>query len=106
MATRCAPPLLLIIAGASISSASRGFESAAGMKPAFSLLDEALSTPAGLVARLGRGTKSSSNPLFGQELPWEPRIDNGYANMVYDPEYSTESPWRLFYDAFVIPPNP
>ena len=90
---------------ASRSAAVRGmgrFEAATGMTlfPAFSVLDEDASTPSGLVARLGRGTKSRHNPLFGQTKPWEPRIDNGYANVVYDPLYSTESPWRLWYDAF------
>ena len=89
---------LLVAAGC---AAADRFESPGGvMKPAFSLLDEEKSTAGGLVARLGRGTKSPSNPLFGQTLPWEPRIDNGYANVVYDPQYSTKTPWRLWYDAF------
>ena len=89
---------LLFAAGC---AAADRFESPGGvMKPAFSLLDEEKSTAGGLVARLGRGTKSPSNPLFGQTLPWEPRIDNGYANVVFDPQYSTKTPWRLWYDAF------
>ena len=84
------------------SAVAADFEAPAGTSlfPAFSVLDTNLSTPGGLVARLGRGTKSPSNPLFGQTLPWEPRIDNGYANVVYDEAYSTERPWRLWYDAF------
>lgn len=55
----------------------------------------------GLVARLGSGTKSSANPLFVQELPWEQRIDNGYASVVHDPSHNPARPWRLWYDAFV-----
>eukprot|EP01043_Picozoa_sp_COSAG02_P019634 COSAG02_NODE_953_length_15689_cov_112.180564_5_plen_342_part_00 len=70
------------------------------VSPAFAVLDEEHSTPSGLIARLGRGTKSKQNPLFGQTLPWEPRIDNGYANVAYDPQFSKEKPWRLWYDAF------
>ena len=31
---------------------------------------------------------------------WEPRIDNGYANVIYDPQHSADKPWRLWYDAF------
>ena len=86
---------------AATCAAADRFESPGGvMKPAFSLLDEEKSTAGGLIARLGRGTKSPSNPLFGQTLPWEPRIDNGYANVVHDPQYSTKTPWRLWYDAF------
>ena len=26
------------------------------------------------------------NPLFTQDQPWEIRIDNGYPNVLYDPE--------------------
>jgi hypothetical protein len=66
--------------------------------PAFSVLTPA-AAQGGLVARLGTGEKSSANPLFTQELPWEQRIDNGYASMVYDPSHTP--PWRLWYDAFV-----
>ena len=42
-----------------------------------------MSYPGLWLAGLGRGTKSTANPLFGQTLPWEPRIDNGYASVVY-----------------------
>jgi len=91
----------VLVALVTIATAA-DFEAPHGVSlfPAFSVLDSNVSTPSGLVARLGRGTKSPSNPLFGQTLPWEPRIDNGYANVVYDKEYSSERPWRLWYDAF------
>ena len=46
-----------------------------------------------------RGTKSPSNPLFGQTLPWEPRIDNGYANVVFDPQHPKDA-LAAVYDAF------
>ena len=91
--------LSLLLAGtAAATTTAASFEAPAGttLFPAFSVLDEDKSTPSGLVSRLGRGTKSSSNPLFGQTLPWEPRIDNGYANVVYDPAHSAAAPWRLW----------
>jgi hypothetical protein len=96
---------LLLLASSAVAAAAAAeasFKAEEGMDlyPAFSVLDEERSTPSGLVARLGRGTKSPHNPLFGQTLPWEPRIDNGYANVAYDPRYSEEKPWRLWYDAF------
>ena len=62
---------------------------------AFSILDEAVSGARGLGARLGRGTKSPQNPLFGQDRAWEPRIDNGYANVVYDTT-NGDHPWRMW----------
>jgi len=68
----------VLVALVTIATAA-DFEAPHGVSlfPAFSVLDSNVSTPSGLVARLGRGTKSPSNPLFGQTLPWEPRIDNG-----------------------------
>ena len=30
--------------------------------------------------------KAAENPLFGEELPWEVRFDNLYANVIFDPE--------------------
>ena len=43
--------------------------------------------------------KSAENPLFGQDRPWETRIDNGYPNIVYDEESAArgDGPWRLWY---------
>lgn len=61
---------------------------------------QAAPPPTGLALASGDVTKDPENPLFQQDKPWEPRLDNGYPNVVYDPE-SKESkgdgPWRLFY---------
>ena len=94
--------VLVVLCAQSDLVAAASFEVPAGLdlSPAFAVLDEERSTPSGLIARLGRGTKSARNPLFGQTLPWEPRIDNGYANVAFDPTFSAEKPWRLWYDAF------
>ena len=44
-------------------------------------------------ATVGTVTKHSANPLLVQDTPWEPRIDNGYPNVLRTPEGS----WQLFY---------
>ena len=42
---------------------------------------------------VGAVTKSAANPLLVQDTPWEPRIDNGYPNIVRTPNGA----WELFY---------
>ena len=37
---------------------------------------------AGVVRVIGTATKHAANPLFGQDRPWEPRLDNAYVNCV------------------------
>lgn len=44
---------------------------------------------------VGQPTKHSANPLFVQDKPWEPRIDNGYPNVV--PPAHDGDPWQVFY---------
>ena len=44
--------------------------------------------------------KYAGNPLFGQDKPWEPRIDNGYPNVVYLPDNGDKT-WQLWYDSFL-----
>ena len=44
---------------------------------------------------IGTVTKQSV-PLFEQTKAWEPRLDNGYPNVVYNPN-NTASPWQLWY---------
>ena len=51
---------------------------------------------AGLVPTQATVEKHRANPLFGQDRPWETRIDNGYPNVVYDPS-APDGPWRLWY---------
>jgi hypothetical protein len=34
-------------------------------------------------------------PLFQQDKPWEPRLDNGYPNVVYLP--GSQTPWQAWY---------
>ena len=42
---------------------------------AFSILDTTFSESFGLAARVGRASKHPANPLWGQDQPWELRID-------------------------------
>lgn len=48
------------------------------------------------------------NPLFGEglydtpSLPWEPRFDNGYPNVFWDPEVKK---YRCYYTLFIVDPS-
>lgn len=41
---------------------------------------------------------NENNPLFTEDKPWEVRIDNGYPNVIYDPE---EKLYKCFYTLFI-----
>lgn len=43
--------------------------------------------------------KHSSNPLFGEDNPWEKRYDNLYANVLYDEEDKLYKSW---YSPFIV----
>ncbi|QEG37400.1 glycoside hydrolase family protein [Bythopirellula goksoeyrii] len=47
---------------------------------------------------LGRAKKSSSNPLFEEDKPWEVRFDNLYANVMFDEE---EGIYKCWYSPFI-----
>ncbi len=42
--------------------------------------------------------KHPSNPLFGEDKPWEPRFDNPYCSVIYDRE---EKIWKCWYSIFI-----
>jgi len=52
----------------------------------------------GVQLTIGAVTKRPGGALWGQDKPWEPRIDNGYPNILYDPD-NTEGNgiWQCFY---------
>ena len=54
-------------------------------------------------ARLAVGTvrKHPANPLFREDKPWEPRFDNLYANILYDPDDKLTKCW---YSPFIVDP--
>ena len=52
----------------------------------------------GLRLALGTVRKEPRNPLFGEDRPWEVRIDNLYGNVVYDGE---ERLYKLWYSPFM-----
>ena len=64
------------------------------MLAAISLFDlDAL--PPTLNPTIGAVTKHAANPLLVQDTPWEPRLDNGYPNVV---QPGPDNPsWQLFY---------
>ena len=43
--------------------------------------------------------KATENPLFGEELPWEVRYDNLYANVIFDWE---DGLYKCWYNPFII----
>ena len=48
---------------------------------------------------LGTVEKHTSNPLFGEDRPWEKRFDNLYANVVFDEE---EQFFKVWYSPFIV----
>ena len=64
------------------------------------LLDTALWAQADhLKLTLGQARKASENPLFGEDLPWEVRHDNLYANVIFD---RTDNLYKCWYNPFII----
>eukprot|EP01047_Picozoa_sp_COSAG01_P058517 COSAG01_NODE_6906_length_3444_cov_8.863677_6_plen_191_part_00 len=57
------------------------------------------SSGGGLSPTTATVSKHPGNPLFGQDKLWEPRLDNGYPNVVFDSESAAlgDGPWRLWY---------
>jgi len=45
--------------------------------------------------RVAGVAKTRAEPLLVQDTPWEPRLDNGYPNVV--PPESPKDPWQLWY---------
>ena len=64
------------------------------------LLDTSLWAQADhLTVTPGRARKASQNPLFGEDLPWEVRHDNLYANVIFD---RTDNLYKCWYNPFII----
>ena len=61
-------------------------------------MDAARSTA--VAPRLGVARKAAK-PLFEQDRPWEPHIDNGYPSVIYQRDAPRgTAQWLLFYDAY------
>ena len=63
------------------------------------LLDARIVEDAQNALTVGVVKKSSANPLFGEDKPWEMRFDNLYANVIYDDE---EQIYKCWYSPFVV----
>jgi hypothetical protein len=48
---------------------------------------------------VGKVEKSSANPLFVEDKPWEKRFDNLYGNVIYDQE---DELYKCWYSPFII----
>ena len=88
--------LPLIVAAVAAALAPGDFAAPAGAErfAAISLVN-ATRLPAGLEIAIGSATRRAT-PLFEQDRVWEPRLDNGYPNVVYDLA-GAASPWLLWY---------
>jgi len=53
----------------------------------------------GLHVTPGTVRKEARNPLFGEDKPWEVRIDNLYGNVLWDEE---ERIYKLWYNPFIV----
>ena len=83
-----------------------GYALANGPSPmaAFSILDASDEFRLGLAPRVGRATKHPLNPLWGQDQPWELRIDNGYADVFYNASDPLGA-YRMWYTSFTECPD-
>ena len=50
---------------------------------------------------VGAVKKHEANPLMKEDKPWEPRFDNLYPNIVYDPDSKL---YRCWYNPFITDP--
>lgn len=48
---------------------------------------------------VGQPRKFTGNPLFGEELPWEPRYDNMYPNVIWD---ESDGIYKCWYNPFLV----
>lgn len=69
--------------------------SALGLFPSASL-------PSSLGPLQGFVSKHSSNPLLVQDVPWEPRLDNAYPNVIQDPD---SHDYQIFYGNCISSPG-
>ena len=55
----------------------------------------------GVALALGRAVKHPSNPLFGEDKPWEVEMNNAYPHVMYDKE---EGVFKCWYNPFIVSP--
>ena len=55
----------------------------------------------GVALALGKVAKHPSNPLFGEDKPWEVDMNNAYAHVMYDDE---EAVFKCWYNPFIVSP--
>lgn len=66
----------------------------------FLILDSRIiGTVENAVLKVGTVQKSTSNPLFGEDKPWEKRFDNLYGNVIYDADADL---YRCWYSPFIV----
>jgi len=66
--------------------------------PVFAIMGADAAATAGVARRIGATRKFPGNPLWNQDRDWEPRLDNGYPNVIHD-ESDPLGAWRMWYGA-------
>lgn len=95
-ATHAASALLLLL----VCCAPANAESVSAKATKYLVLDDRIiDRVEGAELVLGKVEKSPSNPLFGEDRPWEPRGDNYYCNVIYDEQ---EKIYKCWYNPFVF----
>ena len=62
---------------------------------AYAAISVVMSLNGSVQAMVGSATKHAANPILVQDKPWEPRLDNGYPNLV--PPSADNSAWQMWY---------
>jgi hypothetical protein len=100
----CFPAILFLLAPCAVVEVEENGASTAETKSAkrdrYLLLDERIvAQTKNAKLTIGKVEKHRSNPLFGEDKPWERRFDNLYANVIYDEQ---EKIYKCWYSPFVV----
>ncbi len=70
------------------------------LRDRFLLLDSGVvESTENAVLNVGSVEKHESNPLFGEDKPWEKRFDNLYGNVIYDED---DKLYKCWYSPFIV----
>ena len=84
-----------MLGGAAVAQHDWANTAALHKYPLFAFVD---SKDDSITTEIGTPQKFSGNPLWNQDRPWEPRLGNGYPNIIHDPS-DPLGEWRMWYGA-------
>ena len=95
---RCA--VFMTVAYATLMQSPAKANDADPARNRFLILDSRIiETAENAVLKVGAVQKSTSNPLFGEDKPWEKRFDNLYGNVIYDADAKL---YKCWYSPFIV----